>query len=369
MNILPKSYHRLSKNLGAWVSNYYQPSQFGIRGRFVEGYRIGQYVEMDAPGTGFFARNSSSHTYRTFVRMQVKKRKSNYWKLLTGRQFSFDKEMKRATEVMTTTENDGQRRILETYVNVLAKAREAEYLARAVTAVKRMVKSGTLRRYYSSILSSMKSKYARLDHEARSLELSLQDYYGQEALDSFVPVAQAFAKASESHRIWHIDGQGEGSAAHQVFFDLGIFDYIQSPTLTPLMRDSHGNKYFIYPEHIIVARSTTDFDILSLKDLSFIFRELPYDTVLDMMAPNEYADYVQRHRHHHHHHPRVSDEKGNLLIPSGDHHDDGDSSKVRYRVVGELFIPQLNLRFCSQGIKEMNTFVNVMNEYKEGRDL
>lgn len=366
MPIFPKRYVKLSKKAGVWVSNYYHPTAFAVRGRVEAGYRLGQYVEMGTPGTGFFVRQTSSHRYRAFLKIVRASQRPSWWKMVTGNQFSFARERKAAEQALAEATDPTRQKILESYANVLALAGEAEYLDRTVLAVKEQSRSGRLSRYKTSLLSSNKSRITRLEHDARFAQMNLLKECGEEKMARFRQVTEAFAKVSASHRIWHMDESLGGTAAHQVFFDMGIFDYIQSPLLTPVMRDSNGNTYWFYPDYLLAARSSTDFDLLPLKETPFIFRELPYDQVLEAMSPSDYSSY--RHRHHHKHHPAVNDPDGNLLNPAGSFgsSSEGSEDKVRMRVVGELYIPSLKLRFCSQDVPAMREFVHMLNDYRGG---
>ena len=368
MPILPKRYVRLTKKAGVWVSNYYHPTAFAVRTRVEANYRLGQYVEMGTPGTGFFVRQTSSHSYRAFLKMLRASQRPSWWKMVTGRQFSFAREREMAERALAEATDPTRQQILESYANVLALAGEAEYLDRTVRAIKNQSHFGFPNRYKTGLLSSNKSRIVRLEHDARFAQMNIQKQCGQEKMDRFRKVTEAFAKVSASHRIWHMDESNGGAAAHRVFFDLGIFDFIQSPLLTPVMRDSLGRTFWFYPDYLLAARSSVDFDLLPLKSTPFIFRELPYDQVLEAMSPSDYSSY--QHRHRHKHHPAVNDPDGNLLNPAGvlSSESEGSEDKVRMRVVGELYIPSLKLRFCSQDVAAMREFVHELNEYRGGEE-
>ena len=91
MKLLPKSRKKVAKGLSVWVSNHYTPTLFGIRGKYESSYKSGQYVECGSPGTGFFVRNSSSRTYKAFCQGERAKLTPNYFDLVRGKEFSFDK--------------------------------------------------------------------------------------------------------------------------------------------------------------------------------------------------------------------------------------------------------------------------------------
>ena len=369
MPILPKKYVRLTKQVGVWVSNYYVPTAFAVRARFDTTYKLGQYVEEWGPGTGFFVRTTSSHSYRNFLKKIRKSQKPSWWKMVTGKQFSFRDERRLVEKALAEATDETRQHILESYLNVLGLAGEAEYLARTVQAIKSQSRSGRLSRYKTGLLASNKSRIARLEHDARFAQISIHNECPEEQMKAFAKVTEAFAKMAASHRIWHMDESGGGTAAHQVFFDLGIFDFIQSKLMTPMMRDSNGMSYWLYPNWLIAARSSVDFDILPLKNTPVIFSESPYDRVLEAMSPSDYTSY--QHRHHHKHHPAVNDPDGNLLNPAGSFGStsEGSEDKVRMRVVGEMYLPTLHLRFCSQDVVAMREFVHALNEYRGGQRI
>lgn len=103
MNIFEKKRMTVAKGLTVWVSNHYTPTLFGIRGHYESSYKSGQYVECGTPGTGFFIRTSSSHSYKNFCNGEKEKLRTSYWDMLKGKEFSFDKEISKANEALRET--------------------------------------------------------------------------------------------------------------------------------------------------------------------------------------------------------------------------------------------------------------------------
>ena len=342
------------------MSNYYTPTTFGILGHYEMTTKPGQYIEQGTPGTGFFVRNTSSHSYRSFVRGVKDANKKNYLRLLTGTQFSFRKEIKRAREAQQSTTSNDKKKILESYINMLEMASEMEWLERVIQALKDASHRHSTSRFRSNILNSYKTRQARLMHDCRGVQLHVLDTCTREQYDKFIPVAEAFAKACSSHRIWHMFTGDDAGGSASVFFDMGIFNYVQQPATTPMMRDGYGVCYFLYPNMIIRARTAVDFDIIPMTEVSFVFREIPYDKVLETMSDSQVTS--QRHRHYDSYHPDYDAMEGDLLASSGHH--TNQSEKVRIRVVGEMYIPELDLRFCSQDVQSLRAFVDAMNHYR-----
>ena len=175
----------------------------------------------------------------------------------------------------------------------------------------------------------------------------------------------AFTEVASSHRIWHSKDSYEGldSAFEQVYFDLGIFNFIQAPLMTPMMRDSVGQYHFLYPDFWVASRSATDFDVYDLKDLTFLFREVPYEMISNMVL-SSYADMNESSSVHHH---RNYEQFGSGLLVSQDTSAATEMEKenrLRERVVGELYIPEIKLRYYVRDVKALKRFATALNGYK-----
>lgn len=371
MKILPKKRMTVAKGLKVWVSNHYVPTLFGIRGHYESSYKSGQYVETGAPGTGFFVRNSSSHAYKNYCKMQRQKLIPNYLEMVRGEEFDFDREMDRANQALRETKNEDKARVLESYVNVLPLAKEAEMGEKIIQGIKDLGhRRHKLTSYQSHVISSYKSRIARLGHDVRDIQLSVAKLCDEERYQRFADVVIPFTELAASHRIWHSREAYDklDSAFEQVYFDMGIFDFIQAPLMTPLMRDSIGQRFFLYPDYIVVSRDSVDFDLYSLQDVTFLFREVPYDMISSMVlssyadAPDESSSSSSGHRHH-----RNYDDFGSGLLVSKDTvatNEMEKESRMRERVVGELFMPELKTRFYARDMHAMKHFVTALNNYK-----
>lgn len=378
MNILPKKYIKVATGLWVWVTNHYQPSYFGIRhGSEETVYQASQFLETGTPGTGFYVRSSSSMTYRTFVAKYRKKLNINYWKLLTGREFSFRRESIRVRAALRLLEEDKEKvpfsplkaKILASYLEVLDHAKEADLDARIIRGIKDKshYHHKHLTSFQKGVLASYKSQIDKHASAAHRKMFMVRDYVPEEQYHQFEEVLAAFNKAASSHRIWHVREHADHSDRRYVpvFFDQGIFDYIQVPMMTPMMRDSHNNVYYIYPDFVMKVQSSTRFDMYDIRELTFIYREIPYDMISSMVSHRTKG--IQHHKRIHRDYEQfgtgllVNEESGAVSIEQLD-----SSEHVRMRVVGELSIPQLNLRFYSQDAHSMHDLVRALKRYKEG---
>lgn len=371
MKIFPKKRMTVAKGLNVWVSNHYMPTLFGIRGHYESSYKSGQYVEAGAPGTGFFVRNSTSHAYKNYCKAQRLKLAPKYLDMVRGNEFDFDKEIDRVNVALRETKNEEKARVLEAYANVLPLAKEAELGEKIIQGIKDLGhRHHKLTSYQSHVISSYKSRIARLGHDVRDIQLSISKLCSEERYNQFANVVIPFTELAGSRRIWHsreADGKLD-SAFEQVYFDMGIFDFIQAPLMTPMMRDSNGQCLYLYPDFLIVARDSVDFDLYSLQDVTFLFREVPYDMISSLVLAG-YADAqddsLSTSVHHHH---RNYDEFGSGLLVSSDVEASNEmekESKLRERVVGELYIPEIKTRFYARDMKAMKHFVTELNNYKK----
>ncbi len=369
MKLLPKYRKTIAKGLTVWVSNHYCPTLFGIRGHYESSYKSGQYVECGAPGTGFFVRNSSSHSYKNFCKEERAKLVPQYKNMVQGKEFSFEKEIERVTKAKEANTDPIRDMILESYLNVLPLAKEAEEAERYVNGIKELSHHRHhLTSYQSHVMSGIKSKIARLGHDVRDIQLYIPKLCGEELYQQFAEVAKQFTQVASSHRIWSVRENYEGleAAFTQVYFDLGIFNFIQAPLMTPMMRDAEGRKIFFYPEFVIRAKDSVDFEVFEMKSLTFLFREVPYDMISNMVIDSYYdvddsSSSTRLHR-------RNYEQFGDGLLVNKDSkalNDMEEETKIRERVVGELYVPEMKMRYYVRDVKALRTFVHTLNEYKD----
>ena len=369
MKLLPKYRKTIAKGLTVWVSNHYCPTLFGIRGHYESSYKSGQYVECGAPGTGFFVRNSSSHSYKNFCKEERAKLVPQYKNMVQGKEFSFEKEIERVTKAKEANTDPIRDMILESYLNVLPLAKEAEEAERYVNGIKELSHHRHhLTSYQSHVMLGIKSRIARLGHDVRDIQLYIPKLCGEERYQQFAEVAKQFTQVASSHRIWSVRENYEGleAAFTQVYFDLGIFNFIQAPLMTPMMRDAEGRKIFFYPEFVIRAKDSVDFEVFEMKSLTFLFREVPYDMISNMVIDSYYdvddsSSSTRLHR-------RNYEQFGDGLLVNKDSkalNDMEEETKIRERVVGELYVPEMKMRYYVRDVKALRTFVHTLNEYKD----
>ncbi len=327
------------------VSRHFSYSTFGVRGRYENVAHTGNYICSGTPGTGFFAHNSDSHSYRRHVLAARENLKQNFLTLLLKKEPDFEKENARIEKALENCDNIDMKRMLASYQNVISLAKEEELMQRIVRAIKD--KMGEHRnKFYVSVLSHYKSAIATLEHDVRSAQIIVSKNMSEEQLQAWQKVIDAFHLLVESRRVWSVF-TNEGSQAYkQVFFDMGIFDYIQSPHDTPVMRDHKDIHYYVYPTGIVRARSSVDFDLFKWEQLSL------YNSVVDINTLAIRPEFNSRKRKHKHHHSEAHMDAIGALYGT-----------TRAQVVGEISIPELELRFFVNHTGPAQDFVAAVHEY------
>ncbi len=326
------------------VSRHFYYSTFGVQNRHEDVVRSGSYVYGKTPGSGFFARGSDSHSYRVFVNSERNRTKQNFLTLLFRKEPNFDREIALVEKKFNSVDDDETRRILSSYQNVLLLAREEELLQRVVRAIKDKME-GSYNNMLMSIMSHYKSSIATLEHDARSAQINITKEITEEKLAGWEKVTTAFRRLSESRRIWSVFSDDGTQAYKQVFFDTGIFDYIQSPYDSLILRDHTGVHYYLYPIGLIAARSSVDFDLYQWKDVSIQFSVVDISTLAVRPHFNDHHTSL-KHRHH-------NDALSTLYGVSRTH------------VVGEICfdLGDKTLRFFVNHTGSAEDFVNTLNGF------
>lgn len=336
---------RLNNGIRLKVSRHFNYGFFGVRGRYDNVARTGAYVNTFEPGVGFFVHSLDSHSYRHFVKAEQKKLKQNFWTLILGKEPRFGKESKRVEKALESGNlTPVQNQILAQYLVMLNLGEKEEYFQRVIAALKKKMHSrrnNGQASYLSGIISSYKTHVATLQHDAKGSQLNIKNMLTPEALEEWHKVVDAFYELVDVRRIWQVV---DGDSYEQVFFDMGIFDYIQSPFDTPMMRDSKGGLYFLYPQGLICRRSNVDFDFIPMQELDIQGGSLDINTLtsdLDMMPgrgrKRRYSDAISTL------YSTVS--KGSMAV-------------------GEFRIKNLDLTFCCNHVSNVVDFVKALNDFK-----
>ena len=252
MAIFPYKRFKVTEGLFINLSNHFYYTDFGVRDGGEHHYSGRRYINSGVPGTGFLERESDSHSYHNFVRSIVARQKPKYWRLLLNMEPSYQKELKRAKTALATASDPMKRQILDCYVNALTVGATEERLERIV-------------------------------HDMRSVELHVKDTCNEEQYEAYLRMVEAYRKVADCRRVWHAN-ENTREVYQQVFFDMGIFDFIRSDDFLPMLRDSNGVNYYLLPTVMIVARDSVDFDIVPLKGLTIVCQELAIQETVDVIS-------------------------------------------------------------------------------------
>lgn len=272
MKILPYKWVRVSEGLHVWMSNHYHYSDFGIRDDKESRYGGRRYIMGSTPGTGFFERESESHSYHEFVRKALFRQRHTYWGMLTGREPDFDREIAVANKALLNCEKGLKRQLLDSYVSALIVARREEHMERSIRAIKDKMGHHS-NKFMVSVMSHYKNRIRQSEHDMRAAVWHVKDHYSPEVYEAYIQMVDAFTRVASCRRVWQYTPERR-NRFNQVFFDLGVFDYIRSESYLPLIRDCDGVHYYLLPDSLIVARGSVDFDIVPLKTLTIVSQEL-----------------------------------------------------------------------------------------------
>jgi hypothetical protein len=263
------------------VSRHYYLSSFGVRQRHdssvAEG---GEYLCLGVPGTGFFVHSTDSHSYHQFVRQIRQKYGNSFGNMIFGREPNYSREMKKVDAALKLETNPRKQKILVNYRNCLTIGQEAELLQRLEKGVK--AKAGhRLDKGAIGIITNLKGQIASLQHDMLAAETKPLENLTEEQQEKWQEVLKTFAEFIVSRRLFSIEKNEKTGKDeyHHVFGDFGIFDFMWMRGDTPLLRDSKGNYYFIFPIGLIKAKSSTDFEVIPVSELSIEYQPTDISTL------------------------------------------------------------------------------------------
>lgn len=326
------------------VSRHFHYSTFAVKGRYDNGAGLSTFVVEGTPGTGFFVRNSESHSYRRFVNAAQKKNQQNILTLLLRKEPDFDKEYNRVSEAFSKAKNDNERRILSSYQNVISLARDEEQLQRIVRAIKDRIGNHPSKSLVS-VLSHYKSSIASLERDVYSAQVNYDKLLDDDQKQAWSKLIDTFHLLVNSRRVWSVFDNDGIPAYQQVFFDMGVFDYIKSPGNTPVMRDHRGMHYYALPDGLVAARSSVDFDFHPWKTLDVKFSVVDISTLAVR--------------------PQFNSHKQGKSKRSGTDALSTLYGTTRAQVVGEVYIPKVDCRFYVNHTGPAEDFVKAIDEWKK----
>lgn len=283
MSVFPYKRVKVTEGLYIKRSEHFFYTDFGVRNSGTVGHNGRRYVCIGVPGTGFIERESESHSYHMFVRKLLAKQKPSYWRLLLGLEPSYKKELDRAKAALAKAKDPLKRQILDCYVNTLTIGATEENVEHIVRGIKDKIGHRS-NKFLVSVKSHYKNKINQLGHDMRSAQLNLRDTCTPEQFEAYLKMCEAFSKVADCRRVWH-SNEDTREVYQQVFFDMGIFDFIcTDDTFLPMLRDSKGVTYYLLPTHMIVAYNSDDFDLVPLKGLTIACQELAIQETVEVIS-------------------------------------------------------------------------------------
>lgn len=282
MTLFPYKRVKVTEGLYIKRSEHFYYTDFGVRDPRTHVHSGRRYVCTGVPGTGFIERESESHSYHVFVRKLMAKQRHNYWRLLFGKEPSYKKELERAKKALAEATDPLKRQILDCYVNALSIGASEERTERVVRGIKDKMGHRS-NKFLVSVMSHYKNKINQMAHDMRSVQLDVKNICTAEQYEAYRKMCEAFEKVADCRRVWHANDNTR-EVYQQVFFDMGVFDFIRSDDFLPILRDSKGVTYYLLPTHMIVARDTVDFYLVPLKNLIIVCQELAIQETVEVIS-------------------------------------------------------------------------------------
>lgn len=272
----------MTEGMHVRISNHFFYTDFGIRDSGEMRYGGRRFVMTDAPGTGFIERESESHSYNKYVRSLLAQQKPSYFRMLTGKEPDFDRILNEANRALMQSNDKQKRDFLECYVNALTVARTEERFERIIRGIKDKMGHRS-NKFMVSVMSHYKSKIRQLENDLSSVIWHVKDHCSEETYAAYCEMVDAFTHVAACRRIWFLDSKRKSNYT-QVFFDMGVFDFIRSKDYIPMMRTPTGVTYYLLPDVVIAARSSTNFEIVPLKTLTVVCQELSIEESTEAMT-------------------------------------------------------------------------------------
>lgn len=276
------------------VSEHYFHTDFGVRDSHDSTKNINEYVMTTGPGTGFFMNVGSGDSYRTFAHKMKSLNDPSYFKLLLGREFSFDSEISKAEAALMLADNDMMRRLMESYVGCLKIAKEENLVERKVRAVKDAIHRTQKHYSLSGSFKALRSKISHYEHQIHITQLDMRSFCCDGQYDDYCTVVAAYVRLIRKCRIYAVVGKKRH--AERVFWDMGIFNFVRSACDVPLLRDVNGTQYFLFPDAFLKVRSNTEIEVYPLQNLTITYATDEDSGITEIEIPEMGLLF---HLHHH----------------------------------------------------------------------
>lgn len=329
----------VAEGLRLRVSRHFHHSTLGLFDRGDPQLQLHEYICEGTPGTGFIVRRTDSHSYRRFVAECRKRTKQNILTLLLGKEPNFNKERQRVEAAVANCTDGKKRRFLNAYLGVLPLAKEEELLQRVERAIKERIEKRP-NHALVSVLMHYKSSIATIEHDFRLAQMDATEGLTPAQLTAWTHLVECFKQLVDARRVWSVYTVDNAPSYKQVFFDMGMFDYIKSPLLTPVMRDYTGMRYYLYPMGVVVSRTSIDFDVHGWKEIKVASGEVELSTL------------AIRPQMHSKHRRKMSDALSTLYGASRNK-------------LGELFFSGLEARFYTNHAEPAIAFAAAVEEWKK----
>lgn len=257
----------------------------GVRGCSVNIGKNGTYLNTGIPGTGLYDRKKIDNHNDSIIPEQNSEIPNN-------NNYIFETEIKSYNPELLTS--DSMAALKKSILDAEKVKKEMFEEWRQVNSSKNSTLFLLIILHFIIIgffLKSLKQKYRekklfvedlKKDYENFSLELDFN--FDTETLNDYITIRKYFDEMSKSNKIWDITSYRETDRYHErtvaaktitrqpVQFYHQTLDFIKTPYDAMVLENANGGNLYIYPGFVIIKESfSTDFGIIDLKNISFIY--------------------------------------------------------------------------------------------------
>ncbi len=193
----------------------------------------------------------------------------------------FQSEIESARKALSQTTDSTKVKILENYISCLELNKKAEEIEPVISALKQKIEKKS-----TPILEEQLIKYeaerSSLDDKLAEIQIDVDKALSDQEKEKYKAFCERFEAIMSSEKAWVISSsvtntELKSSAGTLVDrkntnFYTGVFDFIKSEFDIPILTDCKGITYYLYPQFIIKATSSTSFDVFPVESVEIKYR-------------------------------------------------------------------------------------------------
>jgi len=162
-----------------------------------------------------------------------------------------------------------KKQILERYIQCLEISLKISEIESVLAKLRRKIKKSKVKEH----IHILEKRLEKLNMDLENSKYLAEEGLNQEKLKSYENLCKTFEKMMESNKMWEETSSASVLTAKSpmvrtvdrkaIKMNVGVFDYIKSDYDIPMIIFNSGLNLYLYPNFIITAESTTEFEIYS----------------------------------------------------------------------------------------------------------